>query len=147
MSSETITISKKSIKNVLTVIISLTAGFLSIFFLQGTFCIILDITNIFNTVITDLLLVIAGTILVLSVCGIVFCFIKERTWLYRGIAAFLSLFMGATLLYNRLTITDASENVMVYIWASLFYTAVVFALSLLVQQGYKWIKNKRARAM
>lgn len=108
--------------------------------------------------------VISGVASVLCISNLLFCFIKPRSWIYRIIAAAVSLFCGCHFYYvltaylsetvyaaPRFVTDFAVENpespwMLIVIGIYLLYAVLVFALSLLVQYIYKKIKNMTASA-
>ena len=111
-----------------------------------------------------LLTVISGVVSVLCISNLLFCFIKPRAWIYRVIAAAVSLFCGYHFYYvltaylsdtvfavPRFVTDFAIQNpesawLLIVIGIYSVYAAMVFVLSLLVQHIYKKIKNITASA-
>ena len=135
-----------------TIAVAFLVGVISILFLQ----------NIFDVSIFLLSMILYVT-LILCISAIIFCFVKQRAWLYRVIAAGMSS-IACIGFYRTLridvwgfyppdfvvTILNAFPDEMVNPvyelilgTVSLFFAAVIFAAALLVQYIYKRIKNKR----
>ena len=112
--------------------------------------------------------VVSGVVLTLCISIAVFTFVKPKAWLYRVIAAAVSLFAGIigylnlyneTFRYDESTYTsslyirsdfpfnfirDAGMYVPAFIVICTVYAAVIFGSALLVQYIYKRIKKKTA---
>ena len=112
---------------------------------------------------TDLvLMLISGVALILCINVVLFCFIKPKAWIYRVIAAAVSLLIGywhfRSLMSMLADLEDFVPGFLFYFlepdpelpWVEIVegvylgYSAVVFGAALLVQYVYKRIKKKIA---
>lgn len=111
------------------------------------------------------LMLISGITLILCINVVIFCFVKPKAWLYRSIAALVSLLVGYT--YFRFCISglyyisdlrgvlpdflfdmlgESPELPWLDIMEGVYlgYSALVFGTALLVQFIYKRVKRKMA---
>lgn len=113
------------------------------------------------------LMLISGITLILCINVIIFCFVKPKAWLYRSIAAAVSLLVGYTYfrfcmsgLYSMSDLKGVLPDFLFDMlgespelpWADimegvcLIYSVLIFGAALLVQYIYKRTKNKKATA-
>lgn len=106
------------------------------------------------------LMLISGIALILCINVVLFCFIKPRAWIYRVIAAIVSLLIGYCqfrfLISELADLEDIVPDFLFYFlepdpelpWVEiiegvyLVYAAVIFGAALVVQYIYKRIKRK-----
>lgn len=110
------------------------------------------------------LMLISGIALILCINAALFCFIKPRAWIYRVIAAIVSLLIGygnfQSLISGLADMEDIVPDFLFHFlefdpelpWVEiiegvyLVYAAVIFGAALLVQYIYKRIKRKTVSA-
>ena len=113
------------------------------------------------------LMLISGITLILCINVVIFCFVKPRAWLYRSVAALVSLLVGYTYfrfcksgLYYISDLRGVLPDFLLDMlgespelpWADILesvyviYSVLIFGTALLVQYIYKRTKNKIATA-
>ena len=110
------------------------------------------------------LMLISGIALILCINVVLFCFIKPRAWVYRVVAAIVSLLIGYCqfrfLTSGLADLEDIVPGFLFYFlepdpelpWTEIIegvylgYSAVVFGAALVVQYLYKRVKKKMAGA-